>query len=132
MRLVEAEALLRGLGPVAKAVPDLALRVAVAAEKQRLRRLARDQHQRGLGLEKSGEVIEVAVEAIRVVAVAVAQPLRRGGDDGDAFAHEGGEAVAPRRVERKMVSGFHFRASLSSGQLRLQLGEALGRADVLP
>ena len=108
MRLLEAEALARRFRAIAKAVPYLALDVALAAEEQRF---TADEDERRLGLDEPRQVIEIAVEAIGVVAVAVAQLLGRGGDDGDAFAHERGEPVAARRVEGKMVSGFHFFAA---------------------
>src|SRR5690349_24552412 len=105
MRFLEAEALARCLRPVAKAVPHLALGIAPAAEQQRL---AAREDERRLGLDEAGQVIEVAIEPVRVMAVAIAQLLGRGGDDGNAFAHQRREPAAPRRVEGEMVGGFHF------------------------
>src|SRR5690349_22971983 len=56
-----------------RSVPDLAFGIAVAAEEDAARRASADEHERGLGLRKAGEVIEVAVVAVGIVAVAVAQ-----------------------------------------------------------
>ena len=86
MRLVEAEALARRLRPVAEAVPDLALRVLLAAEQDALAARAGDDHQHRFGLGEAGEVVEVAVEAVGIVRVAVAHALGRGRDHGDAGA----------------------------------------------
>ena len=90
---------------IAVRIPGPASSVALAAEKDRL---AADEDERRLRLDEAGQVVEVAVEPIGVMAVAIAQLLRRRGDDGKAFAHERGEPVAPRRVKGKMVSRFHF------------------------
>ena len=87
VRFVEAEALARGLGPVAVAVPDLALLVAAAAEEQRLRRASGDDHQRRVRLGEAAQVIEVAVEAVGEMRVAVTHSLRRCGNDGDSRRH---------------------------------------------
>ena len=57
----------------AVAVPDLALQVLGLAE-QRAAAVVR-QHQAGAGLGEAGQVIEVAVEAVDVAGVAVAQVL---------------------------------------------------------
>ena len=64
MRLVEAEDLPRRVGPVAEPVPDLALLVLLAAEQHVAVTVGTgDQRDRGLGLGKAGQVVEVAVVA---------------------------------------------------------------------
>jgi hypothetical protein len=70
--LVEAEGLPGRLGAEAVAVPDLPFHVLGAAEQQAARGVAGHQHQHRLGLTEAGEVVEVAVEAVAVVGVAVA------------------------------------------------------------
>jgi hypothetical protein len=73
---------------VAVAVPDLPLDVLAAAEQQALGGVAGHQHQHRLGLTEAGEVIEVAVEAVAVVGVAVAHALGCGGPGwGDVEGH---------------------------------------------
>ncbi len=49
-------------------------------------RFAANQHDDRLRLREAGQVPEVAVEAVGVVRVAVADDLRRGRHDGDAVA----------------------------------------------
>src|SRR3954468_13622699 len=114
MRFVEAEKLARGFGAIAKSVPDLALGIAVAAKKNRARRLARHHREQRLRLVEAGEVVEVAIEAVRVVAVAVAHALGRRGDECHAFAHQGGEACAARRKDGNGVTGFHLVTTVAS------------------
>ena len=144
VRLVEAERFARRLGAVAEAVPQLALRVLLAAEEDRLRRRARDEHQHRLGLGEAGEVIEIAVEAVEVVAVAVAHALGRGRHDrepgADPLEHRGAPgAVGACRSWRIVVArDWRHRPRLAdqagSGttELRVEAREALGRADVDP
>ena len=105
--LVEAEGFTGRLGAEAVAVPDLPLHVFGTAEQQAARRVAGHQHQHRLGLTEAGEVIEVAVEAVAVVGVAVTQVLRRGGDDGDAAARglHGGEQAGAAGLEGGDVEG---------------------------
>src|SRR5205085_9757977 len=57
----------------------------------------------------AGEVVEEAVEAIRIEAVAIADALGHGSDERDAFAHQRGETFAARGMESEMVVGFHVR-----------------------
>ena len=84
---------LRGLGAEPEAVPDLALQVLGCAE-QRALAVAGD-HQPGVRLGESGEVVEVAVVPVEEVAVPVARALGRGGHQGDALRAElGGDARA--------------------------------------
>ena len=113
--LVEAEALLRALRPAAKAVPGFALFVLLAAEQQAPGLRAGDDHQHGLGLREAGEVVEMAVEAVGVVRVAVAYALRRGRNDRHAALHRLREAGAARAMECGIESvrfhGFFRRAS---------------------
>ncbi|CFW42537.1 Uncharacterised protein [Bordetella pertussis] len=62
------------------------LGMLVAAEQQGAIGGAGDQHQPGLGLGEAGQVEEIAVVPVRILGVAIAQGLRRGGQDGDAAA----------------------------------------------
>ena len=69
MRRVEAEDFARGVGTVAKAVPDLALRVLLAAEQDLPVAVgAGDEHDHRFGLRKPRQVVRIAVVAIRIVA----------------------------------------------------------------
>ncbi len=88
VRLVDAEALARCFGAVAKAVPDLALRILLAAEKQRARGGSpATTTSTASGSRKAGQVVEIAVEPERVMRVAVADALRRRGNHGDPLLH---------------------------------------------
>jgi hypothetical protein len=61
MRLVEAEDLARGVGSVAKAVPDFALLVFLATEKNvPIAVLVGDERDDGLGLGEARDVVEIA------------------------------------------------------------------------
>src|SRR5690606_10556752 len=81
---IDAEMFGGGLRPVAKAVPGLAFLVLLAAEEDRFGAIGvGDDHQHGLGFGKAGEVMEVAVPAIGIVAVAITHALGRGRQDGD-------------------------------------------------
>ena len=76
---VEAEGRCGGLRSIAETLPDLALRVPAAAEDQRFAPgTGRPQDQSRAGLGKAGQIPEGAVEPIRELRVAVAQPLGRG------------------------------------------------------
>ncbi|MNU88153.1 hypothetical protein D3C71_779570 [compost metagenome] len=91
-----------GVGAEAVAVPDLAFQVFRRAE-QRGAAVAR-QHQPGVGLGETGQVVEVAVVAEQEVAVAVALALGRGGNDGDAvLAQLRSEARAALGVDRGVI-----------------------------
>ena len=69
MRLVEAEDLLRRIGTVAEAVPDLALLVLLAAEQDVPVAVGPgDQRDDRLRLGKAGQVVEIAVVPIRITA----------------------------------------------------------------
>jgi hypothetical protein len=94
VRLVEAELLARGVRPVPPAVPDFPLFVLLAAEQDAARRITGDQHQHGFRFGKTGQVVEIAVVAIAIVGVAVAQALRCGGDHGHTGAHAFDQAGA--------------------------------------
>jgi hypothetical protein len=82
--LVEGETLARGLRAVAKPVPDLALLVALAAEQDAA--ALRGEHEHCLRLGEAAEVIEVAVEAVGEMRVAVAQALGGGRHERHALA----------------------------------------------
>ncbi len=82
--LVESEHLGGERRAVAEAVPDLALEVFLAAEKDRARLRAERHREDRLGLAEAGEVEEAAVPAIVVVGVGVAVALGRRRQDHDA------------------------------------------------
>jgi hypothetical protein len=84
IRLVEAEMLAGELGAVAESVPDLALEVLLAAEKDGARLVAQHHDEHRFGLAEAGEVVEAAVPPVVVVGIGVARALRRGGQDHDA------------------------------------------------
>src|SRR4029078_13714708 len=70
VRLVEAEYLARGVGTVAKTVPDLALGGLVPAQQDLLGVAfigSGEQHYDGLGFGKSAQIIEMAVRPVRVM-----------------------------------------------------------------
>jgi hypothetical protein len=81
----------RSFWPQTDAIPNFALQVFGLA-KQRGLAFGRD-HQRGLRLGETRQVIKIAVVAVQVIAVAVALTLGCGGDDGNAArAQLGGQA----------------------------------------
>ena len=81
----------------ADAIPNLALHIFGLAKQSAVPIGRNDQASVGLG--KTGQVIKVAVVAVRKIAVAVSSTLRRGGDDGDtASAQLGGQCGAALRV----------------------------------
>ena len=88
-RGVEAERLACGLGAMTETVPDFALDILLATEQDALRLAAArigHQHHHRLRLGEAGQVVEVAVVAVRVFGVAVARGFRRGRNDRDAAA----------------------------------------------
>ena len=92
---IETESLARSRRAVAESVPGFPLLVLLAAEKDSPGVLPADHHEHGLGFRKTGQVPKITVEAERVVRVAVAHALWRGGNDGDAVAdafEQGGTA----------------------------------------
>ena len=91
---VEAEGGFRGFRAVAVAVPDFALFVLFAAEQDGFRFLAADQHDDRFRFREAGQVPEVAVEAVEVMRVAVADDFRRRRHDGDAVADDFQQALA--------------------------------------
>jgi hypothetical protein len=78
VRFVEAENLLRGIGTVAEAIPDLALFVLVTA-KQDMAIAVRtgDQGDDRFRLGKSRQIVKVAVISKRKERVAIARNFRR-------------------------------------------------------
>ena len=92
MGFVEAENLLRGVGSVAKAIPDLALFVLVAAEQHVAIAVGvRDQSDDRFGFGKSRQIVEIAVVSKRKERVAIARNFRRRRHERNAaagvFAH---------------------------------------------
>ncbi len=69
-------------GAEADAVPDFALQVFGLAKQGAVALIV--EQQPGIGFGEAGEVVKVAVEAVRVFVVAVALALGRGGNKGDA------------------------------------------------
>ena len=97
--LIDAECLGRCIGPEPEAIPNFAFEVFRCAE-QRGTAVAR-QHQPGVGLGETGQVMKVAVEPEQEIAVTIARALGCGRDDGDAvLAQLRGETCAARSVER--------------------------------
>ncbi|MCY1418430.1 hypothetical protein D9M71_339890 [compost metagenome] len=83
-----------------QAVPQLALGVAFTAEQHVLAMLAPwNQSNHRLGLREAAEVLEVAVLAVHVLDVAVADGNRGGGQDGDAVGdHLRHQRLAPTGI----------------------------------
>ena len=88
-RLVHAECLAGGFGAIAIAVPDLPLHVLGAAKEDRARRVARKHYQHRLGFAKSREVVEIAVEAVGKLGVAIACHFGRRRNHGNTAAAGG-------------------------------------------
>jgi hypothetical protein len=85
MRFGKAEGVGGGFGSIAETVPDFALLVLSRGRKgSTFASLPPTSTIDRLGFGKAAQIPEVAVEAIGVVRVAVAQTLWRGRDDGDA------------------------------------------------
>ena len=86
-RRIEAEGGTRRFRSVAKAIPDFALGMPGAAKQHGARRRGAaggHQRQRAVRFGKAAQIVKRAVVAIRVVAIAVARHLGRGGDNGHA------------------------------------------------
>jgi hypothetical protein len=126
--LVEGEALARGLRAVAKPVPDLALLVALAAEQDAA--ALRGEHELRLRLGEAAEVIEVAVEAVGEMRVAVAQALGSGRHERHASRWPAPGAAGARHGGA--MASFGFIACVFEKRGGFELGEPLARADVLP
>ena len=94
IRLVESEFLARGLGAIPEAVPDFAFRAFLPAKKDRSRRIPGNEYQHRFGLCEPGQVMEVAVKAIGIVRIAIADVLGSGGQDRDARMHPAGQPLA--------------------------------------
>ena len=68
----------------------------------------RRQYRDRIGFWKSGEIVEIAVGAVGILDVAVAQTLRRTGNDGNrAIAHQGHQTLAALG-EFLLVHGVHY------------------------
>ena len=153
--LIESERLLGAVRPVTKAIPDLALHVLVAAEQQTARWSPAMTTSTASGSGKAGQVIEIAVEAVRIVGVAIAQAARARWRLPQSPLHLLREALAAPAVELDIdhgdgadrVSGDYTAiqsaadravATLHQGRVPLglepliQLLQPLGRADVDP
>src|SRR5205823_11934460 len=82
---IEAKQLLRRFRTIAMALPDLALLVPVATEKYRTPSVAvRDQRKHAFRLGKAAEIEKMAVEAERILAVAIAHAFGCGRLDRNA------------------------------------------------
>ncbi len=97
--VVGAITLDRALLAGAPAGPGLRHRVTLAAEQDELGPAAPGrQYGDGLGFRKPAEVVKVAVLTIGILGVAVTQPRRGGGQDGDgALTHHTHEMTAAAR-----------------------------------
>ncbi|MNZ81028.1 hypothetical protein D3C78_996840 [compost metagenome] len=137
--VIGAEVANSALLPGTQAIPQLALGVAFAAEQDVFAMHApRHQHQYGLGLGKTAEVLEVAVLAVDVLDIAVTNGHRGSGQDGDAVGfhlrHQGlaatavfrfrdmdhGQMVFPflRLMQRRFGGGRHVFFGLGEQQQR--------------
>ena len=101
MAFVEAEYLARLLRTVPKSIPDFALDILVAAKQHTLRLVSRDYHQHGLGLDKTGQIIKIAVVAVGIMRIAVARAFWRRRDDGNTALDARGKTRAPFGVNRR-------------------------------
>ena len=97
------------LGAVADAFPELALRIALAAEENRPGLFSREEDQHRLGLGESAQVVEIAIESVQIIAVAIADALGCGRNDRDALAHARLQRVAALGAARKIAGGVHCR-----------------------
>jgi hypothetical protein len=94
-------------------------------------RIAADQYGDGLRFRKAGEIPEVAVEAVGVVAVAIAYALGGRRNDGDAIPVT--VFIIRELVEQALAAGgegavFHE----SSESFTIQGGESFRGADIDP
>ena len=99
MGLVHRELLAGRVRAVAKAIPDLALRILLATQQDRARGVTGDQQQQRLGFAETGQIVEVAVVTIAVMRVPIADHFGRRRHHCDAAAtlgHAGQQAVAAR------------------------------------
>ena len=114
---VDAEGFARTFRTMAIAVPDFALLILFPAEEDALRPVASRHYQYGFRFGETGEVPEVAVEAVGVVRVTVAHTLRGRRDDGDAIADLVGEVLAAggKRAVRHWGESSRSRAAKRSG-----------------
>src|SRR6266853_492761 len=106
---IETEGGSCALGAVADAFPEFALRIALAAEENRPGLLSREEDQHRLGLGKPAQVVEIAVEPVKVIAVAIADAFRCGRNDRGALAHAQLQRVAALGAARKIAGGVHCR-----------------------
>src|SRR2546426_7788677 len=97
------------LRAVAHALPELALRIAFAAEENRSGLLSREEDQHRLGLGEPAQVVEIAVESVKIIAVAIADSLRCGWNDRGALPHTQLQRVAALGAARKLAGGVHCR-----------------------
>ena len=100
------------LGAVANAFPELALRIALAAEENRPGLFSGDEDEHRFGLGEPAQIVEIAVESIQVVAVAIADAFRRGRNDRDTLAHARLQRVTALGAARKIAGGVHCRDCL--------------------
>ena len=96
--------------------PGFLFRIALAAEQNKFPVLAaRHQHHHRLGLGEMGEVIKIAVGAVGIMHVAIAQAHRRGRQNGHAAPHVAHQRLAPL-LENLKVHVKHY-AKIGGGAL---------------
>ena len=120
--VVESVIVDRAFGSGARTVPRFAFGIAFAAEQDRLAvRAAGNQREHGFGFGEAGEVMEIAVLPVRIMAVVVAQPFRRGGHDADGIAaHDSHQLTAATRV----LFAFDHGRSRESGMAEREIGRS--------
>ena len=106
---IERKSFLRRFRPVAITVPNLAREIFFATKQYCLRTLSGDDDDDRLRLDKSAEVIKIAIVAIQIVRVAIARMLVRRRDDGDTGGHGFSKlrttALITRKGDHNSLSG---------------------------
>ncbi len=99
-RIVHAVVAHRAFRAGARSVPRFTFGIAFAAEQDHFAMAAPgNQREHRFGFGESGEVMEIAVLAIRIVTVVVAQTLGRGRHDADrVVADDAHQLLAAARV----------------------------------
>src|SRR5439155_27263550 len=80
-----------------------------AAEENRPALFSREEDQHRLGLGESAQVVEIAIESVQIIAVAIADTLGCGRNDRDASPHAQLQRVAALGAARKIAGGVHCR-----------------------
>ena len=102
--LIKAELLLRGIGTIAVAVPDLAFQILFAAKQDRFIFNSGNQYQHCFRFPKTGQVIKIAAMAIVIMRVGIARHFRCGGDYRDAVLHLLEQTGAALGVDSRVCS----------------------------